>query len=412
MNEASLNPRRDDLLRPRRLSFRDLLGTAWIGVGGRPQRTALAALGVALGIAALVALTSASASSQQQILNDLDALGANLVIVGPGNDATGDAVFLPQFAPEAIARQPGVRSVGVLDYFPLVSGVYRSDLVPITETSGIHVTTARPDAFEAIGATLARGRWFDDVTRALPVTVLSAIAAARLGAQVGDNVYIDGQWYGVLGILSDSGVASGRLDGAAILGDAWVRDNFAGQHSGIGEIQEIYVRAEPGMVDTVREGLARVANPATPHFVALSGASNLADARALTDDTLATLGLALGGISLLVGGVGIANTMVVTVLERRGEIGLRRALGARPGQIAAQFVGEAIGISLIGGLAGLILGVIAAIVIALITGQPIVIPFAAIVVGPLLSVIVGAIAGLQPAIKATRLSPTTALRAI
>lgn len=393
----------------RRLSPADLVRTAWLGVATRPQRTALAALGIALGIAALVALTGASASQRAHLLAELDRMGADLAVVAPAPGPDRELVPLPTSAPAAIARQDGVARVGVFETAPDSLAVYRTDLVPETETGGLHVAVARPDVFEAIDAALASGRWFDDATRALPATVLGHTAALRLGIdQAGDRVFIGGQWYGVLGILEPAGLAA-EIDTAAILGDEWVRDTFPGDT--IGEITSIYVRAEPGRINAVRDILAAAASPGSP-YVGVTKLSDLAGARATTDDSLATLGLALGGIALLVGGVGIANTMIVAVLERRGEIGLRRALGARPGQIAAQFVTEAVILSLIGGLAGLVLGAVAVIAIAVTAGQPVVLPPEVLVVAPAISVIVGAIAGLQPAIRAARLSPTTALRSI
>ncbi len=393
----------------RRLSPADLARTAWLGVTARPQRTVLAALGIALGIAALVALTGASASQRANLLAELDRMGADLAVVAPGPGPDREPVPLPETAPENIARQDGVARVGVFETPPDSLAVYRTDLVPDTETGGLHVAVARPDVFAAIDATLASGRWFDDASRALPVAVLGAIAAERLGIdQAGDRVFIGGQWYGVLGVLDPAGLAA-DVDTAAILGDQWIRDNFDGD--AIGNIASIYVRAEPGQINAVRDILAAAASPGSP-YVAVTKLSDLAGARATTDDSLATLGIALAGIALLVGGVGIANTMIVAVLERRGEIGLRRALGARPGQVAAQFVTEAVVLSLIGGLGGLALGAAAATVIAGVAGQSVVIPPEALVAGPALSVIVGAIAGLQPAIRAARLSPTTALRSI
>lgn len=393
----------------RRLTPTDLARTAWLGVGGRPQRTVLAALGIALGIAALIALTGASASNRAQLLAELDAMGADLAIVTPGTGPDREPVPLPGTAPDAIARQDGVERIGVFETAPEGLAVYRTDLVPETETNGLRVAVARPDVLAAIDADIASGRWFDDATRTLPVTVLGATAAERLGIdRAGDRVLIGGEWYGVLGILASAGLAT-DIDTAAILGDQWVRKHYTGDT--IGDITAIYVRAEPGRVGTVRDILAAAASPGSP-YVAVTKLSDLAQARTTTDDSLATLGIALAGIALLVGGVGIANTMVVTVLERRGEIGLRRALGARPGQIAEQFVTEAVVLSLIGGLAGLGLGAAAAAVIAAVAGQPVVIPPEALAAAPALSVIVGAIAGLQPAIRAARLSPTTALRSI
>ncbi|HMR13496.1 MAG TPA: ABC transporter permease [Arachnia sp.] len=390
-----------------RLTLADVVRTAWLGVAGRPQRTVLAALGIALGIASLVALTGAAASNRAQLLAELDAMGADLAVVTPATGPDREPVPLPQTAPAGIARQDGVDRVGVFETPPDGLRVYRTDLVPETETNGIAVAVARPDALAAVDAGVASGRWFDDATRGLPVAVLGATAAERLGLdRAGDRVLIGGRWYGVLGILETAGLAA-DLDASAILGDRWVRDQLDGD----GEIAAIYVRALPGEIDAVRGILAAAANPGSA-VAQVSKLSDLAKARATTDDALTTLGLALAGIALLVGGVGIANTMVVTVLERRGEIGLRRALGARPGQVAAQFVAEAVALSLLGGLAGLALGSVAAAAIAAVAGQPVVLPAEALLAGPCLSVVVGAVAGLQPAVRAARLAPTTALRAI
>ncbi|HMQ65645.1 MAG TPA: ABC transporter permease [Arachnia sp.] len=390
-----------------RLTLADVVRTAWLGVAGRPQRTVLAALGIALGIASLVALTRAAASNRAQLLAELDAMGADLAVVTPATGPDREPVPLPQTAPAGIARQDGVDRVGVFETPPDGLRVYRTDLVPETETNGIAVAVARPDALAAVDAGVASGRWFDDATRGLPVAVLGATAAERLGLdRAGDRVLIGGRWYGVLGILETAGLAA-DLDASAILGDRWVRDQLDGD----GEIAAIYVRALPGEIDAVRGILAAAANPGSA-VAQVSKLSDLAKARATTDDALTTLGLALAGIALLVGGVGIANTMVVTVLERRGEIGLRRALGARPGQVAAQFVAEAVALSLLGGLAGLALGSVAAAAIAAVAGQPVVLPAEALLAGPCLSVVVGAVAGLQPAVRAARLAPTTALRAI
>jgi len=393
----------------RHLSLSDLARTAWLGVSSRLQRTVLAALGIALGIASLVALTGASASNQQHLLHELDEMGANLAIVSPAEGPDQEPVPLPDTAPEAIARQDGVARVGVFESTPEGLAVYRTDYMPGTDTGGVTVAVARPDVYTAIGARLASGRWFDQATRGLPVTVLGATAAERLGIhQPGDRVLIGGEWYGVIGILESAGLAT-DIDTAAIIGDQWVRDHYSDPT--VGDIAAIYVRAEPGQIDAVRDILAAAAAPGSP-YVSVTKLSDLAQARASTDDSLSTLGIALGAIALLVGGVGIANTMIVAVMERRGEIGLRRALGARPSQIAAQFVTEAAALSLLGGIAGILIGAIAAAGIAVTVGQTVVIPPAVLAAGPALSLVVGALAGLQPAIRAAKLSPTTALRSI
>lgn len=392
-----------------RFRFRDLLRTAWLGVSSRPQRTALASLGVALGIASLTALTSVAASNQAQLLADLDRMGANLAIVAPAPGPDNNLVPLPDNAPAMIQRADGVADVGVFETAPGEVYVYRTDLVPETETNGIQIAVARPDVFRATEAELATGKWFDDATRDLPVTVLGRTAADRLGAvQPGDRVWIGGQWYGVIGILETAGLAT-AIDTAAILGDHWVRNTFQGDS--IGDISAMYVRAEPGRISEITDTLATAASPGSP-FVTVTALTDLAEARTTADDSLSTLGMALAGIALLVGAVGIANTMVVTVLERRGEIGLRRSLGARPRHISIQFLTEAAALALIGGIAGLALGAGTATTLALVSDQPLVIPAETAIASPGVAVIVGAVAGLYPALRAARLSPTIALRAV
>ncbi len=392
-----------------RFRFRDLVRTAWLGVSSRPQRTALASLGVALGIASLTALTGAAASNQAQLLAELDRMGANLAIVTPTTGPDDSIVPLPETAPAMVQRVDGVADVGVFETAPEDTFVYRTDLVPENETNGLRIAVARPNVLAAIEAKLAAGRWFDDATRTLPVTVLGQTAADRLGiTQPGDRVWIGGQWYGVLGILESAGLAT-DIDTAAILADQWVRDTFEG--TTIGDISAMYVRAHPGQTSRVTDTLATAASPGSP-FVSVNALTELADARTTADDSLSTLGVALAGIALLVGAVGIANTMVVTVLERRGEIGLRRSLGARPIHIAIQFLTEAACLALIGGIAGLALGVAAASTLALISGQPLVIPIETAAASPAVAVIVGAAAGLYPALRAARLSPTLALRTV
>ena len=394
---------------PSRFRFTDALRTAWLNVSARPQRTALASLGVALGIASLTALTGAAASNQAQLLAELDRMGANLAVVAPALGPDKLVVPLPDTAPQTVQRVDGVADVGVFETAPDDIPVSRNDLVPATETGGIEVAVARPDVFDAIEARLAAGRWFDEATRGLPVTVLGRTAADRLGiVSPGDRVWIGGQWYGGLGILESAGLAT-QIDTAAILGDRWVRNTFEGPNTG--EISTMYVRAESGQIGAIADTLASAASPGSP-FVNVSVLSELADARTTTDDALRTLGVALAAIALLIGAVGIANTMVVTVLERRGEIGLRRSLGARPVHIALQFVTEAAALALVGGLAGVALGAGAAAVLAAIAGQPLVIPLAIVVASPAIAVVVGATAGLYPALRAARLSPTLALRAV
>ena len=396
------------------LAPRDFLRTAWGGLRSRPLRSALASLGVALGIAAMVALTCLAASNRLQLLADLDRMGADTAIVRPAISVSQVPILLPERASEMVARQDGVAAVGTFEYAPQGLAVYKNPLIPLTDTNSIKIEAARPDVLEAIRGTMNDGRWFDEATRSLPTVVLGAESAQLLGVtQAGGRVWLSGprtggQWYGVLGIL-DPLTSASELDRSVFLGDEWVRSTYSGPDLGL--VSALYVRAEPGRIDEVSDRLASAANPGA-HLVNVSTSEALTQARSTASGSLATLGLIVGAVTLLVGGVGIANTMVVAVLERRGEVGLRRSLGARPGQVAVQFVIEAVILAGLGGVVGAGAGVAAAAVIAFSTGQPLAVATAPVLGGPAVALVVGAVAGLQPALRAARLSPMEALRSV
>ncbi len=393
-----------------RLSLHDQLRTALIGARSRPLRTALSALGVAVGVAALTAITGVAASNQAQLLADLDTLGANLIVVSPGYGPDNEPVPLPPTAPEMIERIDHVEQVGVLKRMPESTYVYRNDLVPEGQTNGLRVYAATPEFLTAVEGSVREGVWLDEGSRRLPVAVLGAAAAARLGiSEVGVRVWIGAQWYVVIGILNSAGLAE-QLDSAAFLGDDWARDHAVTSRED-DTIDSVFVRVAPGQVAAVREVIANAANPLSP-YVQVSELSDLANAREATSSSLSGLVVALAAISVLVGGIGIANTMIVAVLERRGEIGLRRALGARAGQIASQFIGEAILLGGLGGVIGAVGGAIGVFVYAAVRSQVAVVPLEVMLGGPLVALVVGVIAGLYPALSAARLSPTIALRTV
>lgn len=394
-----------------RLSALDSIRTALIGPRSRKMRTALSALGVAVGIAALTAITGIAASNQAALLAKLDALGADMLVVQPGYGPDDKPVPLPQSAAGMIDRVDGVEEVGVLQSVPDGIGVYRNDLIAKSQGNGLTAYAASPDFLSSVEGSVAQGEWFDESTRSLPMAVLGAAAAARMGiTEPGVRVWIGEQWYTVIGILESAGLAD-SIDASAFLGDRWAAEHVSAD----GEkntIASIFVRMADGQTGAdVRDAVARAANPSSD-YVQVMGLGDLAGARETADDSLSGLAVGLAAIALLVGGIGIANTMVVAVLERRGEIGLRRALGARSGQIAGQFVGEALVLGGLGGLVGMLLGGVGVFAYAAIQGQAATIPIVVLVGGPLVALAVGVIAGLYPAVSAARLSPTTALRTV
>ncbi|MFB7341593.1 ABC transporter permease [Streptomyces hydrogenans] len=387
-----------------RLRPADLLRLGLIGPRTRKTRSALSALGISLGIAAVVAVTGISSSNQAHLLARLDRLGSNLITVAAGKDATQKLVPLPSAAEKMlgnIAPVQQVTAVGATE-----AEVYRNDLVPEQQTGSITVLAARPNLLDVLHGSLRGGKWLDAASERLPVTVLGDQAAQRLGVTApGERVWLGGQSYAVAGILAPNELAP-ELDTAALVG--WPQ---ATAHLGAdGSAATVYLRAHPERVPDVQGVAAATANPASPSTVAVSRPSDLLLAREEAKGALTGLVLSLAGVALLVGGVGIANTMVVGVMERRGEIGLRRALGARGGQIAAQFLLEAVLMGFIGGVAGLAVGGLTVYGYALAQGWPAAIPSSAVGGGPVVSVLVAAVAGIYPAMRAATASPTDALR--
>ncbi|MFB6837155.1 ABC transporter permease [Streptomyces sp. NPDC056361] len=393
------SPQRRTRLRPT-----DLLRLGMIGPRTRKTRSALSALGICLGIAAVIAVTGISSSNQAHLLARLDQLGSNLISVSPGKDTEQRPVPLPPTAEKMLAAIAPVRQVTATG--ATEAEVYRNDLVPKEQSGGISVLAARLNLLDVLHATLRSGRWLDAAAERLPVTVLGDQAAERLGVTApGERVWLGGQTYVVRGILAPNDLAP-ELGTAALVG--WPQ---AMRHLGAdGSAATVYLRSHPERVPDVQAVAGATANPAAPSMVAVSRPSDLLTARSEAKGALTGLVLSLAGVALLVGGVGIANTMVVGVMERRGEIGLRRALGARGGQIAAQFLLEAVLMGFIGGLGGLVVGGLAVYGYALAQGWPVSVPLYTIVAGPSVSVLVAAVAGIYPALRAAGASPTDALR--
>jgi putative ABC transport system permease protein len=400
-----------------RLRPADLAALASVGLLTRKLRASLSALGIAIGVAAIVAVLGLAASSTATLLAEIQALGTNLLTITNGQDLQGNPAELPAAAPGMIARLPGVTAVQGTGTVNGVS-VYKSPYIPPDETNALTVNAATLGLPAAAGTSLAQGRFLNAATAREPVAVLGAATAQRLGIdriQPGERTWIcdqryqcpvGGMWFYVAGILNKDTYAP-ELDSAVEVGFP-AAEHYLGLD---GHPSQIYVRTAsiPAVTTAVDSLLGAQANPENPSQVGVSQPSAALTAQADAKGALDTLFLGLGAIALLVGAIGVANIMVISVLERRSEIGLRRALGATRGQIRTQFLAEAILLSLVGGVIGLIAGAAATAAYAHAHGEPVVIPPDALAGGLAAALFIGAIAGLLPAIRAARLSPTEAL---
>jgi putative ABC transport system permease protein len=391
-----------------RLRPADLAALASIGLRTRKLRAGLSALGIAIGVAAIVAVLGLAASSQAALLHEIQQLGTNLLTVTNGQTLAGATAELPEAAPGTIARLAGVS--GVQD-IGSVSGVnvYKSPLIPSIETNALSVDAATLNLPAVAGTSVGQGSYLNAATAREPVAVLGATTAKLLGIdriRPGMRIWVDSQWFYVTGILNPDTYAP-EIDSAVLVGFPAAEKylNFDGHPS------EIYVRTvdTPAATTAVHNLLAAQAWPEYPSQVDVSQPSAALTAQADAKGALDTLFLGLGAVALLVGAIGVANIMVISVLERRSEIGLRRALGATRGQIRGQFLAEAILLSLAGGVIGVIIGAAATGIYARAHREAVVIPPDAWVGGLAAALLIGAAAGLLPAIRAARLSPTQAL---
>ncbi len=400
---------RAQALEPSHLLPRDVLAVGSIGLRTRRLRAALSAVGVAIGIASMVAVLGISASSQAELLATIDHLGTNLLTLQAGESFFGDESKLPRTARPRIAELGGVQQAASV-YAVDGATARRNSHVDPGDTSGITVQAADRDLPRTLSARLQAGRFLDAATERFPAVVLGAVAAERLGLSsiAGQpQVWITDRYWTVVGILEPVTLDS-AIDRAALVGLPAARKLFAIDANPA----TIYLRADPDRLPAVRDLVASAANPEHPEEVEVSRPSDALQARAAAKGAFTSLLLGLGAVALLVGGVGIANVMVISVLERRSEIGLRRALGATRRHISLQFLTESLLLGAAGGTAGALLGAIVTGAYATSQGLPAVVPPEALAGGVVAALVIGAVAGLYPSMRAARLSPTEALRTV
>jgi putative ABC transport system permease protein len=389
-----------------KLHFTDLVRAATVGMRTRKQRAALSALGIMIGIAAMVSVLGLSQSSKSQLIAQLERLGTNLLTVEPDEGLGRGTGTLPAEATDMIARIPPIEATSMLS--AVNATIYKNDLIPAGKTGGISVQAIDLDLLDVLGGAIADGVWFNEVRASLPNVILGSVAAERLGIREvsgTQQVWLGNRWFTVVGVLETFELAP-DLDRSAFIGHASAESYLDHQNLP----SRVFVRVDPAKVDQVLTVLAATANPEFPEEVKVDKPTDALEAQEAADDTLTALLLGLGAVSLIVGGVGIANVMVIAVLERRSEIGLRRALGATRHHVASQFLGEALLLAAMGGVGGVLLGFVVTTIYANIKGWATLVPPIAIIGGIASALLIGGIAGLYPATRAARLSPTEALR--
>jgi len=386
----------------------DMARLAAVGLRTRKLRASLSALGIAIGVAAITAVLGLSASSQAGLLAEIARLGTNLLTVQNGQTITGGTAELPVAAPGMITRLPGVTQVQ--DVGTVNVTAFRSPLIPSADTNALTVDATSLGLPATVGTGVAHGSYLNPATAREPVAVLGAAAAQRLGIDTifpGERIWVGSMWFYLTGILKPA-VLAPEIDSSVLVGypaaQKYLRFN--------GHPTTIYLRAATAAVTRVDNLLAAQANPGNPGEVSVSQPSAALTAQVEAKGAFDTLFLGLGAVALLVGAVGVANIMIISVLERRSEIGLRRALGATKNHIRAQFLAEAILLALAGGAAGVAAGSAATAVYAHAKGWATVIPPVAWAGGLGAAIVIGAAAGLLPALRAARMSPTRALWAL
>jgi putative ABC transport system permease protein len=392
-----------------RMLSADLARLSVAGMRTRKLRAALSALGIAIGVAAIVAVLGLSASSQAGLLNEISTLGTNLLTVTNGQTLSGETAELPVAAPGMILR---IEPVTAVDDIGTVSNVpaYRNPLIPSINTNALSVQATSLTLPNTVGTSVAQGRFLNAATAREPVAVLGSAAAGRLGIDriyPDERIWVGGQWFYLAGVLKPA-VLAPEVDSAVLIGYP-AAERYLGFD---GHPSEVYLRADTDQVNAVHDLLAATANPEHPEEVTVSQPSDALVAQALAKGALNSLFLGLGAVSLLVGAIGVGNVMLISVLERRSEIGLRRALGATKGHIRIQFLTEAMMLALLGGAVGVGLGAAATVVYAHLKHWAVVIPPLAWAGGLASAIAIGVVAGLLPAIRAARMSPTQALWSI
>ena len=405
------------ITRADRFSVQDLIVEAGYGIGARPTRLIMTTLGTTIRIASLVVTIGFAQTAASQIARQFDAVAATQVVIEPGSTdgmngserATGR---LPWDAPDRVSRLAGVELAGLVSEVPLDAVTITA--VPVNDPSepatlGPSLMATSPGLLDAVRGNIVTGRYFDTGhdARADRVAVLGSRAAERLGINRVDSqpsIFIGDSSYTVIGIIEGMERRSDLLD-AVVVPMGTARADF-----GLTGPDELQIRIALGAGKVVAEQAPIALDPNAAENFEVQAPSARSALRENVQADVNVIFLILGVLALVAGGLGIANVTLLSVMERVGEIGLRRALGATKRNISSQFMVESVVIGLLGGLIGAALGVFAVVIVSAIQQwAPVVDPWLA-AGSALLGAVVGLAAGVYPALKASNIEPIVALR--
>jgi putative ABC transport system permease protein len=398
---------------PSRFRLADLAGEAIAGLLQRPGRSALTVLGTVAGIGGFVAIVALSQTAAGQIGKEFNRQDATQVTVDDTGASTSDTMDFPMNADALVDRIHGVLAAGVW-WSVSFGNTTVSALPPSADGTkvGLPVTAASPGALVASGAQLAAGVLFNQFHEATAqdVAVLGKSAAAQLGISSLVNepaIFIGGQPFTVIGILADDprlpqlnlGVTVPESTALHLWGPPQSYDPA-----------QMLIHTKLGAAQVVAAQAAVALRPDDPKLLTATAPVNAAQLKKSVTASFNAVFLALAGVALVIGAVGIANTTLVAVLERSSEIGLRRALGARPRHIAIQFLAESTALGLFGGLVGACLGVLVAIAVTISEHWTALLDARIVFAAPVAGAVIGLLAGLYPALRASTIEPADALR--
>jgi putative ABC transport system permease protein len=400
-----------------RFGLRDLLAEAAAGIGARPGRLLLTILGTVLGIASVVVTVGLAQTASGQINKQFDAVAATQAVAKPETSSGWDGAeralgTIPWDAPARAQRLAGVEAAGTFSTVDI--GDAEVTAVPVHDPSAArtvspNVVATSPGALDSVRGQVVQGRYFDagHDERADRVVVLGADAAQRLGVARVDrqpSVFIGDRAYQVIGIVDDVQRRSDLL-AAVILPEGTARADFA-----LAAPQELHLHLAVGAGPVVGSQLATALSPNAPETIDVQAPPATSTVRAGVQADVNTIFLALGGVALLIGAVGIANVTLLSVLERVGEIGLRRALGATRRDIGAQFMVESVVVGLLGGMLGAALGVAVVVGVSAAQDWTPLLDLPIVGAAALAGGLIGLLAGLYPSLKAASIEPIAALR--